>query len=143
MLFAQDRWNDGLYSVPGIGVNAQEASNRSNYPPGIYSSSNGIKVQRQGQQYNFPQQSVLSVYPNPALSDSRAVFSSRETGMPYILYMVSLDGKPLLKLTGSTVRGTNIIHLNMSPYPMGTYFLQLMVGERREIVQLIKADKAG
>jgi hypothetical protein len=98
----------------------------------------GIKVSSSVDRFAFPRPSMLSVYPNPAVADTRAVFSSSENGIKYYLSMISLEGKQLLQKSGTTVKGTNVINLDMSAYPMGSYFLQLFVGNRKETAQFLK-----
>ena len=139
-LFAQDRWSDGLYSTPNIRtVNNASATNKNDGARTIATYPPDLKISRTSNTFEFPNQASLSVSPNPAISNTRAVFASQQNGLQYQLYMVSIDGKPLLRKSGTTVTGTNIINLDMSSYPMGTYYLQLTVGERRELIPFVKA----
>jgi hypothetical protein len=139
-LFAQDRWSDGLYSTPDIRtVKSSSADDKTTGIPIITAYSPNLKISRTNEMFEFPRQVAFNVYPNPVVSDTRAVFTSQENGLQYQLYMVSADGKPLLRKTGTTVNGTNTINLNMSSYPTGAYNLQLIIGNRREIIRVIKA----
>ena len=139
-LFAQDRWSDGLYSTPDIRIVKRPlAVDKSTGPILIATYSPKVKISRTDEMSEFPRQVAFNVYPNPVISDTRAIFTSQENGLQYQVYMVSVDGKPLLRKTGTTVNGTNTINLNMSSYPTGTYNLQLIIGNRREIIRVIKA----
>lgn len=142
-VFAQDKWADGIYSTPDIRVvrnaSVDNIDNKSNAPQVIAAYSPKVKIFSTKEMFEFPRQVAFNVYPNPVVSDTRAVFTSKENGLQYQLYMVSVDGKPLLRKTGTTVNGTNIINLNMNTYPTGAYNLQLIIGNRREIIRVIKA----
>ena len=137
-LLAQDRLTDGIYSSPNFLVK-NTASNIQNQTTLISSSNRSdIKLSMAGSAYEFPRQAALNVYPNPAVSDARAVFTSKENGITYTLQMISQEGRSLLQQKGTTVKGNNLIQLNMSSYPTGTYYLQLFVGNRKETVSFMK-----
>lgn len=139
-LFAQDRWNDGIYSTPYIRtIKSPATETKSNDPRIIIPYGSDIKVSRTNNLPSLPGQANFNVFPNPAMADTRVVFSSRETGLTYHLYMVSMDGKPLLQKSGTTITGVNTVNLDMSSYPMGTYLLQLIIADRKEMIRLVKA----
>ena len=141
-LFAQDKQLDGIYSSPNpriINISGIDNSNDRLVTTGSYASD--IKVSRTVEKSGFPLQQELKVYPNPVVSDTRALFSSQEFGQPYQLQVISLEGRSLFLRSGKTVKGTNTIQFNMSMYPTGSYYLQLFVGNRKEMVRFLKVER--
>jgi hypothetical protein len=140
-LLSQDRSFDGIYSTTEYRTAGSRITDSSTRLVVAGNNPAGIKISKVSDRYSFPQQLTLNVYPNPAISDTRAVFSSNEFGLKYSVSVISLEGKPLMQKTGTTVKGTNIVNFSMSPYPTGSYFLQLFVGTRKETAQFLKVVK--
>jgi hypothetical protein len=145
-----DRWADGLYSTPTPYIvrpaypNAASRNYSINYNiKGTQTrpDSANTKLSLLQEDFEFPKQVSFSVYPNPAVTNPRAVFTSRQNGLDYDLMMFSLDGVALTEQKGKTVVGTNIIDLEMSGYPMGAYYLRLSVGQSIQTIRFIKAVK--
>ncbi len=136
-LIAQDRLTDGIYSSPDIRKIHTSTSSQNHTPVIMGSGSYNIKIATVSG-HEFPRQTAFNVYPNPAVSDAKAIFASQENGTAYTIQLVSQEGRPLLQKKGLSVKGNNIIPLNMSSYPTGTYYLQLFTGNRRETVRFVK-----
>jgi hypothetical protein len=140
-LKAQKSSPGGIYNTTSFQSPANTTADSSNRLVVAGANPAGIKISRNVARFEFPQQSLLSVYPNPAVSDARAVFSSNEYGLNYYFSLVSLEGRALFQKSGTTVKGTNVINFNMSAYPTGSYFLQLFVGNRKETAQFLKVQR--
>ncbi len=135
-LIAQDRLTDGIYSSPDIRkINSSTSQNQTPVLTG--SGSFDIKIATVSG-HEFPQQAALNVYPNPAVSDAKVLFTSEENGTAYTIQMISQEGRPLLQKKGISVKGNNVVPLNMSSYPTGTYYLQLFTGNRKETARFVK-----
>ena len=138
-LIAQEPLADGIYSGASYTVVQQPKPNKSiSQNAKSISDSTRLRIADARQNAGFPIVYQLSVYPNPAISDARVVFSARENGLPYQLYMVSADGKPMWQQKGSTLNGVNTITINVNSYPAGIYYFQLMIGNNRQVIRLAK-----
>lgn len=138
-LMAQEPKADGLYSGTNYTINQQPKPNKIITQNGKrINDTTGLRIADPRQNAGFPVVYKLSVYPNPAISDARVVFSARENGLPYQLSMVSTNGSRMWQQQGSTLNGVNTININVSSYPTGTYYLQLTLGTSRQVIRLVK-----
>jgi hypothetical protein len=138
-VMAQEGLSDGIYSSPNcLVVKTATIASQNQTAVLLGNTRSDIKLSMTSSAYEFPKQAALNVYPNPAVSDVRAVFTSRENGLSYTLQMVSQEGRSLLQRKGLTVIGNNLVQLDMSSYPTGTYYLQLFVGNGKETVRFLK-----
>jgi hypothetical protein len=129
--------NTAVYTSNASPSNNPKADSSSRY---VVDGNNpaSIKITRNADAFSFPQKRELSVYPNPAIADTKAVFSSNNNGAKYTLALYTADGKPLWQKTGLTVKGTNTVVFNVTNLATGNYYLQLFAENRKAITGLIK-----
>lgn len=80
----------------------------------------------------------LSLYPNPVNNEVNVTFNAVEYNVPYEVRIVNNSGIQLRAMQGNTLRGENILKLNVGDFAPGIYYLQISTATDKETLKFIK-----
>jgi hypothetical protein len=80
----------------------------------------------------------LSLYPNPVINEVNVTFNAVEYNIPYEVRIVNNSGIPLRAIQGNTLRGVNVLKLNVGDFATGVYYLQISTATNKETLKFIK-----
>lgn len=123
-------WNDGAKN-PGMIYIATHGR-------GIWESATLLSTPDQVQHSKFNDfVSNVTVFPNPLTTDGMVRFELSQAGM-VTLKISSLDGKEVLRINpGNFASGVQTVPLNVAKLASGTYILEVITGNQRDVVKFI------
>ena len=75
----------------------------------------------------YPDEQII-VYPNPATNIATVVFNAQKE-YRYALELTDVTGKVLLRKESNSIKGKNMVTIDVSKYTRGMYFINLVDSE--------------
>ena len=83
---------------------------------------------------------ALTVQPNPATTGAVLLYTSHAKEAVTI-FVYNTAGVPLLQLSRAVIKGTNTIHIDVSRFPAGSYYIGVAAAGSKKLVQKIEVVK--
>jgi hypothetical protein len=80
----------------------------------------------------------LRLYPNPVINEVNVTFNAVKYNAPYEVRIVNNSGIQLRAIQGNTLRGENVLKLNVGDFAPGIYYLEISTVTNKETLKFIK-----
>ncbi|MEO7120182.1 MAG: T9SS type A sorting domain-containing protein [Ginsengibacter sp.] len=80
----------------------------------------------------------LSLYPNPVINEANVTFNAVKYNALYEVRIVNNTGIQLRAIQGHTLRGVNVLKLNVGDFAPGIYYLEISTATNKETLKFIK-----
>lgn len=80
----------------------------------------------------------LSLYPNPVINEANVTFNAAKYNATYEVRIVNNSGVQLRAIQGHTLRGLNVLKLNVGDFAPGVYYLEISTATNKETLKFIK-----
>src|SRR5665213_1270895 len=80
----------------------------------------------------------LTLYPNPVINEANLTFNAVKFNAPYEVRIVNNSGVQLRAIQGHTLRGVNVLKLNVGDFAPGIYYLEISTATNKETLKFIK-----